>query len=248
LFLKFKRDDESDLEFEEKIRNIVLTKLKDEEREYLYKKYGSDLNNVIYYGQCDIYSNNREMFSTIYSKIYQNLKRLYVDKELKRYKSLDERLKEGVTREEIIQEFANLSLKTRILLKLEFGPDYKSPNVIGTLTEREMDSVDQTVSRIQKRIIKRKGKKLAFKISKLFLKTREYIYLREIFGRNFALAFMMNGYLNSYLTTQEICDSLNISILEFAPKFEDYQVIKNGMKWKNPVRIKSKVLLNYLNN
>lgn len=187
---KYKLNGESDLEFSERVKDVIDKYLREEDIYLLKKKYGVNLDETVH-GK-DLTKDERYFIDHIL--IYRIRNYLKVSNKSKvYYKGLD-----GIfTKEELelVKVYiSKMSEEEQTLLKIKYGEDFMSPREKGTLSNKDLEVIKKILQRFERNIVKDSN---IFKVSDKSLlymrrlaKTSEYDRIKDIYGKKEALGIM----------------------------------------------------------
>ena len=151
-FIKYKRENETYLDFINRITDIVYSSLNDILLEEVVRTFNTDLLNVLDYGQ---YNKDKEHYDNLLKAcnvIKYHLRKSESKKSLRPYSSIDSILDKCLTLEILIRELSILNERYIILLKRKYGENYDSPSISGSLTTEENKFLCRGVSYVRKKI------------------------------------------------------------------------------------------------
>lgn len=228
LFLKYKKSNESDEEYENRLRNIVLN-MKDKYKNIIYRFYNEDLYNVIL--KCPGSKEERKLFSEVYSVIINKLKKdkqVQNTRKVKRYRHILTLFNEGTTLDDIKYQLMQND-KIYKLSKKKYGENLDTPSEFGTLSNEENHMLYEHYYRINGMIFREK-KALALINSKNMFNSPIHKAFSEIYGFSLAYGLVLCLYFSEYLTLEEISDISNNNLEELQIVLNDYNLTVNSRK------------------
>lgn len=190
LFREFQLEGESELEYQERIKNTLLSLNVDQS--IVYKKYDKDLKNTEYYGQFTT-EDSRYIFRNVYYLMKYFLGKS--NNEIKRKKVM-ERLKKYGTHEEVLTSLCYLSKENLEILQKYYGFTFeKRPNEF-EINPNEQLKVKYALEQVRRTIIKEKANKIGIKVGELkrikkILATDYFKELSKVYDENILFAYFI---------------------------------------------------------
>ncbi|MCI8331162.1 MAG: hypothetical protein HFE04_03585 [Bacilli bacterium] len=239
MFVKYKKQEETYEEFENRLKNIV-REIKDKYKKIIYQIYGEELNNIIL--KHPVETEERKTFTTAYSIIIKKLQieiRKAKPHKIPKYKPILTLFDEGTTLEEVIDVLkTNENIYT--LSKKKYGEDLNMPAEVRTLTVQENHQLYEFYYKVRG-IIFREKKIKALIFAKNMYDCPLHKAFGEIYGYNLAYALIIYINFYKYISIKEISEMSESNmgdVLETIEKYEENNFSKTREIYKNENRFK----------
>ena len=239
MFVKYKKQEETYEEFENRLKNIV-REIKDKYKKIIYQIYGEELNNIIL--KHPVETEERKTFTTAYSIIIKKLQieiRKAKPHKIPKYKPILTLFDEGTTLEEVIDVLkTNENIYT--LSKKKYGEDLNMPAEVCTHTVQENHQLYEFNYKVRGKIYREKKIK-ALIFAKNMYDCPLHKAFGEIYGYNLAYALIIYINFYKYISIKEISEMSESNmgdVLETIEKYEENNFSKTREIYKNENRFK----------
>lgn len=222
----FKKENETDIEFERRVKEIIEKYFSEEEKLLLQKKYGKNLDET---GEGKDLTNEEKYL--IGNRLVFKIRYYLKDKNEVYCKKLFDRFSEG-EKEALLVLINDLSEEDKALLQKKYGANYDKVTLINSLSKEENLKVKRVLSRLTWKLVKEYTNKdhmqnydelsglskvmtelldqnKTYTATVLFslrsiLRMKEYEKLKDIYGEKESLAILLYVYGKSKVNIKDI--------------------------------------------